>query len=282
MSEREGRRDEPSSQAALPEPELLTLQAAWLAPARSYLLRQVQIARRQRVLDLGTGYGVVLPELQRRAGGSVIALDREMAPLRYVRGSPPVAADATALPFCDGTFDLIFSQISLLWITPLAKAIAEISRTLRPGGVLVALEPDYGGMIEHPPEVHTRAMWLSALARAGADPYVARKLPRLLSAQGFAVDVGLFNTLGEADPARFDFLAGLPLTAAERDRLAAIRAASRALQGAWAEVAHLPFFLVRAEKLNPPPPRQPGARRRGRPGAIVWRPRAWHRRARGW
>jgi SAM-dependent methyltransferase len=161
---------------------------------------------------------------------------------------PRVAGDAVRLPFCDASLDLIFSQLSLLWISPLAQAIAEIRRALMPGGVLVALEPDYGGMIEHPPEVRTRELWLDGLSRAGADPYVGRKLPGLLARQGFSVQVGLFDTLGPADSARFDFLAELPLTPAERERLRRVQDAAQHLSGPWATVAHLPFVLIRATK----------------------------------
>ena len=60
---------------SLPQAELLRQQAAWLAPARARLFRRVQIAQRQRVLDLACGYGTVTGELVRRCGGSVTALD---------------------------------------------------------------------------------------------------------------------------------------------------------------------------------------------------------------
>lgn len=249
--------------ASVPEAALLSQQAGWLAPARGHLLRRVHIARRKRVLDLGSGTGSVMPELERRSGGSVIALDRSHAALATdpLRRSLHVAGDAVRLPFPDGTFDLIFSQITLLWVAPLADAIAEIWRGLTPGGVLVALEPDYGGMIEYPPEIAGRALWLAALERAGADPRVGRRLPGLLSTQGFDVQIGLFDTLGHADPARFSFLEGLPLTDGEAARLREIREAAQVLDGPWAEVAHLPFFLIRATKPEDPVVHREGARR---------------------
>ncbi len=62
----------------------------------------------------------------------------------------------------------------------LASAIKEIYRVLQPKGMLVAIEPDYGGMIEYPPEIATGDLWIAALSRAGADPCIGRKLPSIL------------------------------------------------------------------------------------------------------
>lgn len=231
---------------ALPAAELLRKQAAWLAPARAWLLRDVAIARRRSVLDLGAGYGAVTAELTRRAGGRVTALDCAVDALQGLGGA--VGGDARGLPFAAGTFDLVFSQLTLLWVAPLAAALDELARVLAPGGALVALEPDYGGLIESPPEAAARELWLAALPRAGADPLVGRKLPGLLAARGFDVRVRLFDTLYAPSPARFDFLDDLPLTSAERARLADLREAAATLPRPWEQVAHLPFFLITATR----------------------------------
>lgn len=241
----------------LPAPEMLAQQAEWLSPARGRLFRQVGIARRKRVLDLGAGYGAVTGELVRRAGGPVVALDRAVTALREgdatggtaFAGAARAGGDARWLPFADAVFDLVFTQLTLLWVRPVARALDEIRRVLRPGGALVALEPDYGGMIEYPPEIAARELWLSALERAGADPLIGRALPGLLAARGFTVSVGLFESLYAPSPARFDFLRDLPLTATEALTLEHIEMEALGRQGPWAQIAHLPFFLVTA--LNP-------------------------------
>ena len=66
-----------------------------------------------------------------------------------VRNAPCPSAPAERLPFADGAFDLVFCQFALLWLDA-AAAVGEVRRVLSPGGVLAAIEPDYGGMIEHP------------------------------------------------------------------------------------------------------------------------------------
>ena len=236
----------------LPAPELLIRQARWLAPARARLLRRASVAHRRRVLDLGAGYGAVTAELVRRAGGTVVALDRAVHALRAdaapFAGAQRVGGDAARLPFADGTFDLLFTQLTLLWVSPVERALDEVMRVLAPGGVLVALEPDYGGLIEHPPEIAARDLWVSGLTRAGADPHIGRKLPEMLATRGFSVSVKLFDTLYTPSPTRCDFLRDLPLNEPELATLERIEHAALVRQSPWSQVAHLPFFLVTAIK----------------------------------
>ena len=217
------------------------------------MFRRVEIARRRRVLDLACGSGAVTGELVRRAGGRVVAVDCSRAALvadsKPFSGAVRLCADAIRLPLASGSFDLVFCQFALLWLDA-AAALGEVHRVLQPGGVLVALEPDYGGLIEHPPQVATRELWLAALARAGADPYIGRKLPGLLAATGFHVRVDLLDRLVPPSAARFDFLRALPLEEEERQELARIEAADRACRSP-ASLAHLPMFLATATKLSP-------------------------------
>ncbi len=238
--------------AALPQPEQLALQAQWLAPARSRLLRDCGIAHRQRVLDLGAGTGAVTGELVRRAGGKVVALDREIEALALssdaLEGAWRVGGDARRLPFAAEHFDLIVSQCVLLWVSSVQSAIEDLWRVLQPGGALIALEPDYGGLMEYPPAIAARPLWLSALQRAGANPSIGRTLPSLLADQGFNVRVRLFETLQLPSLERFAFLRTLPLTPEERLALARIEDEAQALQKPWTQVAHLPFFLISAIK----------------------------------
>lgn len=236
-------------QADLPPLRLIREQAAWLAPARSWLLQRANVEERRSLLDLGCGFGVVSQELARLSGGRVVALDHSLPALLAAPGglgaSPPACADATRLPLADASFDLVFCQLALLWM-PLEATLAEVRRVLQPGGMLVAIEPDYGGMIEYPTELATRELWIAGLARAGADPLVGRKLPGLLAGQGFDVRVELMNELTPPVPQRFDLLRGLPLKRKERRQAKAIERNARRLTEPWQQVVHLPFALVTA------------------------------------
>lgn len=107
----------------------------WLARAVS--------ADATTVVDLASGSGPVARELA-RPGRTVVGLDLSEAELRLAdrRGAGPlVRGDARALPFRDGSVDVVTSALGLVVVQPLAAVLAEVARVLRPGGVLAAIAP---------------------------------------------------------------------------------------------------------------------------------------------
>lgn len=240
------------SNPSLPSPELLEKQAEWLAAARARMLRRVGIAQMRRVLDLGAGYGLITEELERRSRGVVIALDRSSKSLYEVTKSPSIlriAGDAARLPLVDSSFELVFCQCGLLWMNPFLDVIEEIDRILEPGGLFLALEPDYLSMIEYPAGTAIEDIWKNALERAGADPARARKIPAALESCGFTIRVDFLERLHPSSPFRLDFLRELALTEAEEQRL--IRSEAQMNRSSqWSTLAHLPFFLITAKKAS--------------------------------
>jgi SAM-dependent methyltransferase len=111
-----------------------------------------------RVLDLGCGAGRHAFEAYRR-GAHVIAADldlSELAPvsdmfaaMRAEGQAGPVAAaatmtaDATRLPFPDGAFDRVVAAEILEHVPEDRRAITEIARVLRPGGVAAVTVPSW-------------------------------------------------------------------------------------------------------------------------------------------
>lgn len=224
----------------LPPAELLARQSERLSGLRSRLLRRCGVAHLAPALDLGAGHGAVTPELSRRAG-LAFALDRRPEGLAGLR-QPAIVADAEALPFADGSFGLVFAQCVFLWLRRPDAAAAEMARVLRDGGAVVAIEPDFGGLLEHPPEVALAEVWDAALRRAGADPHAGRALPARLVDLGLDVAVELLRGVGPVDRDRLELLAGLPLTEAERERI------DRARRGPVPRLLHLPFVGVVATR----------------------------------
>ncbi len=233
----------------LPPRSVLFAQHEALAPMRSRVLRRAGIAHRGRTLDIGAGVGVSTGELVRRARGPVVALDRRADALASIANDTVerVHADATEMPFADGSFELVLAQCVFLWNDAPARAriAAEIARVLGPGGVLVAIEPDHGAAMEHPETIAVGDVWCAALERAGAEPRVGRMLPSELALAGLSVRVELSPEPAPGDGSRFALLEGLPLSDAERARVERARAAEARLAPADAFV-HVPFVFVTA------------------------------------
>jgi hypothetical protein len=134
-----------------------------------------------------------------------------------------------------------------MWMN-IDTVIPEVWRVLQPGGILTAIEPDYGGMIEHPPTIATRDLWIAGLTRAGADPFVGRKLVHLLATHDFNVSVEFLPELHPPSDKRFELLRGLPLETDELAKLDNIEQSDEALTKQHTKIVHLPFFLIRASK----------------------------------
>ncbi|CAH1665096.1 class I SAM-dependent methyltransferase [Chelatococcus asaccharovorans] len=104
------------------------------------VLQRIEGRGHRKALDVGCGEGRFCRMLQER-GISAIGLDPTEAMLAEARRRDP-AGDyrqgyAEALPFADGTFDLVVSYLSLIDITDATAAIREMARVLEPGGSLI-------------------------------------------------------------------------------------------------------------------------------------------------
>jgi SAM-dependent methyltransferase len=85
-----------------------------------------------RILDLGAGTGLAGRAALAAGARQVVAADLAGAMLRLI-GPPqrPVAADAAALPFRDGAFDLVVAAFCLNHLSRPGAALAEIRRVGR-------------------------------------------------------------------------------------------------------------------------------------------------------
>jgi malonyl-CoA O-methyltransferase len=94
-----------------------------------------------RALDVGAGTGALLAHLETtRPALSAVAVDLAPGMCRAARAAAPrarvAAADAEALPFRAGAFDLVVSTSTFQWLPRLGPALAEARRVLAPRGTL--------------------------------------------------------------------------------------------------------------------------------------------------
>jgi ubiquinone/menaquinone biosynthesis C-methylase UbiE len=91
------------------------------------------------VLEVGCGTGLVLlriREFARRATG--VDLSPGMLAKAQLRGLDVTLGSATELPFEDNTFDVACSFKVLAHVPEIEKALAEMARVTRPGGMVLA------------------------------------------------------------------------------------------------------------------------------------------------
>jgi demethylmenaquinone methyltransferase/2-methoxy-6-polyprenyl-1,4-benzoquinol methylase len=104
----------------------------------------------QRVLDCATGTGDLALEFKRAVGpsGEVIGTDfcaemLEAAPAKAGRAGLDVkfaVADALALPYADGEFDVASIAFGIRNVDDPVRCLREMARVLKPGGSVVVLE----------------------------------------------------------------------------------------------------------------------------------------------
>jgi SAM-dependent methyltransferase len=101
----------------------------------------------QSVLDVACGTGVVARAAAERTGprGSVVGLDRNEAMLDVARRLRPDlrwhVGDACALPFPDGSFDLVLSQAGLMFYDDRVRALREMGRVAGVDGRIAVQVP---------------------------------------------------------------------------------------------------------------------------------------------
>jgi ubiquinone/menaquinone biosynthesis C-methylase UbiE len=132
------------------------LRRRYRAPAAT--LRRIGLRPGMRALELGPGVGLFTAEAARLLGdgGLLLALDLQMGMLRPLSrlareaglaNTALGAAEAGWLPLPDASIDLAFLFAVLPMLPDKRRALAELRRVLRPGGILAVgedlVEPEY-------------------------------------------------------------------------------------------------------------------------------------------
>ena len=137
-----------------------------------------------RILDVGTGHGIVIGKVARLTGAETVGVDASPCILRKARAAYPHTSfqvhDASRLGFGDNSFDIVFSTLAFHHFDK-PSALKEMLRVLKPSGTLIIF--DFDGRI-HP------VLFASLLLRSGKN--IARAIPIL----GWGID-SVFHSIYE-------------------------------------------------------------------------------------
>jgi SAM-dependent methyltransferase len=147
------------------------------------------------LLDVGCGPGTITVDLARcvapgrvtavEVSQDVLALTRAYAAEQHREGIDFVVADVHALDLPDDSFDIVHAHQVLQHVADPVRALTEMRRVGRPGGVVAARDGDYAGVTWYPrvPELDE---WLDLYRRAaranGSEP--RRRTPAAVLGSG--------------------------------------------------------------------------------------------------
>jgi arsenite methyltransferase len=165
---------------------------------RRMTLEALRLADGERVLDIGSGPGLLAAEMAQSVGprGAVHGIDVSDSMLAIARrlelpdGAAPMEfaeGDACALAFEDGTFDAVVSTQVYEYVPDIEAALAEARRVLRPGGRLLILDTHWDSLVWHSADKErmrrVQVAWEDHLAHTD----LPRRLTGLLEDGGFAL-----------------------------------------------------------------------------------------------
>jgi SAM-dependent methyltransferase len=150
----------------------------------------------QRVLEIGCGTGCDLLQFARH-GAEATGIDITPEHLRLARervgqSAQVQEAEATDLPFPDGSFDYVYSHGVLHHIKDARRAVEEVFRVLRPGGrfnVHVYARWSYFTLLRRLQHGRDWKLWIeNSRDPVHIDFYTARRLRRLFAPSSLTIE----------------------------------------------------------------------------------------------
>jgi SAM-dependent methyltransferase len=172
------------------ERQRLALMSDLLDPLHQRLLEKLGIRPGWRCLEVGCGNGSISQWMATKVApkGQVVATDLD---LRYIANLHTPNLEVRQLDILknqpeSAKYDLVTARAILHHIPSPQKAVQHMVELLKPGGILLSIEPDFLPATAATPE-SLRAFWQAWLEwshSAGVDYFIGRKMPILLPRAG--------------------------------------------------------------------------------------------------
>lgn len=262
----------PVSSALSPLPtEPGVLQGSALQRYKTLSLELLHLNPGMQILDVGCGNGTDLTALAALVGeeGLVVGVDHDPHVLQAAqeahRGRAEirvVLSPAEHLPFAHRSFDAIRADRILQDVPELEKALSEMWRVLRPGGIVNLIEPDWQAVSVYPASQaggDDDHIVQALLKRTCLHPLIGRRLSSLLHQSGkwehieVRMETYLFTSWPEADAILLLSKVAQTLAEAESEQAKDIHAWLQAVAGADNRghfIATLPLFFANAHKIG--------------------------------
>ncbi len=165
---------------------------------RAHLIR-LGLPASSVVVDVGCGPGLLSRRLaQLFPNGKVIGVDADSSLLDEARNATEqaglsnvsfVRAWANQMPLAEATADLAYARFLLQHTANPVEILSEMRRVVVPGGLVVAVDTDDGGILMDPQPARLAALLEASRqgqARLGGDRHVGRKLNRYFAEAGLS------------------------------------------------------------------------------------------------
>ena len=186
------------------EQQRLGLMSALLDPVERARFAWLGVRPGWRCLELACGNGSIAQGLAERVApnGHVVASDIDLA---YIADLKMPCLEVRRIDILhdsmeEGSYDLVVARALLHHVTPARKALERMVAALKPGGVLLSIEPDMLPCTVTQPDA-MRAFWQGWLkwsVDAGIDYSIGRNIPAWLDS------LGLEEVAGEGHTAQFN------------------------------------------------------------------------------
>jgi len=178
------------------ERQRLALMSALLDPVECVHIDRLGVRPGWRCLELGCGNGSIARALAERVAptGHVVASDIDLS---YIADLQAPCLEVRRIDILhdaieeEDSYDFVVARALLHHLTPARKALEDMVTALKPGGLILSIEPDMlPCTVTVPDSMHAFWQgWLKWSVDAGIDYFISRKIPGWLDSLGLK-DVG--------------------------------------------------------------------------------------------